>query len=461
MMSKSDFTSLGLKAELLASLETLSYQQMTPIQALSLPPVLEGRDVIGQGQTGSGKTAAFGLGVLQKLDVKRFRIQSLILCPTRELADQVAVEIRKLARALHNVKVLTLCGGAAIGPQIGSLEHGAHIIVGTPGRIEDHLRKGTLVLDYVDTLVLDEADRMLEMGFQDALENIVARIPGQRQTLLFSATFAEEIQRVARRLMQDPVMVEVAAKDTLSTIEQRFYKVGDGTDRLTALCLLLQEQRPVSALVFCATKRDVDDVWQQLSRRDFSALALHGDMEQRDRDQTLLRFSNNSVSILVATDVAARGLDISDLDLVINYHPARDTDTHVHRIGRTGRAGTQGLACTLFDNSDAHKIARLGLDKDPVARPDRLPAMSLLEQKTPYPVMVTLQIDGGKKQKLRPGDIVGALTSEGGISFDQIGKINVVDNASYVAVHHEALKTARQKLEQGKLKGRSFRVRKL
>lgn len=460
-MNKSDFTSLALKAELLDNLETLSYLQMTPIQAMSLPPVLEGRDVLGQGQTGSGKTAAFGLGVLEKLDVKRFRIQSLILCPTRELADQVAVEIRKLARTLHNVKVLTLCGGAAIGPQIGSLEHGAHIIVGTPGRIEDHLRKGTLLLDDVDTLVLDEADRMLEMGFQDALENIVARIPAKRQTLLFSATFTEEIQRVARRLMHDPVVVEVAAEDTLSTIEQRFFKVGDGTDRLTALCLLLQEQRPVSALVFCATKRDVDDVWNQLVKRDFSALALHGDMEQRDRDQTLLRFSNNSVSVLVATDVAARGLDISDLDLVINYHPARDTDTHVHRIGRTGRAGTQGLACTLFDSSDAHKIARLSLDRDPVSRPDRLPAMSLLEQKTPYPAMVTLQIDGGKKQKLRPGDIVGALTSEGGVSFDQIGKINVVNNASYVAVHHDAIKTARQKLEQGKLKGRSFRVRKL
>ena len=455
-----DFATLPLKPELLSNLASMAYHHMTPIQALSLPPVLEGRDVIARGRTGSGKTAAFGLGLLQKLDVKRFRIQTLVLCPTRELADQVAVEIRKLGRAMHNIKVLTLCGGAAIGPQIGSLEHGAHIIVGTPGRIEDHLRKNTLNLDDVDTLVLDEADRMLEMGFQESLETIVARIPEQRQTLLFSATFADEIQRIARRMMRDPVMIEVSDEENLSSIDQRFYRL-NSADRFTALCLVLQEVRPASALVFCTTKRDVDDVCQQLQRKDFSALALHGDMEQRDRDQTLIRFSNNSVSILVATDVAARGLDIDALDLVVNYHPARDSETHTHRIGRTGRAGSRGLACTLFDDSDAHKIARLAIDVDPVKNPQPLPPLGLLDKKTPYPAMVTLQIDGGKKQKLRPGDIVGALTSDGGISFEQIGKISVTDNSAYVAVRQDALRTAQQKLAQGKLKGRSFRVRQL
>lgn len=456
-----DFGSLELKPELFSNLESLGYVRMTPIQSLSLPPVLAGKDVIGQGKTGSGKTAAFGLGLLQKLDVKRFRIQTLVLCPTRELADQVAVEIRKLGRAMHNVKVLTLCGGAPIGPQIGSLEHGAHIIVGTPGRIEDHLRKGTLKLDDVDTLVLDEADRMLEMGFQDSLEAIVSQIPVTRQTLLFSATFAEDMQRVARSMMRDPVMVEVKAEEDGSSINQRFYKVGTQIDRLTALRLLLQDIRPESALVFCTTKRDVDDVCQQLQRNNFSAMALHGDMEQRDRDRTLILFSNNSVSVLVATDVAARGLDIDALDLVVNYHPARDTDTHIHRIGRTGRAGSQGLACTLFDESDAHKIARLPVPGDPVKNSQQLPKLSLLEQKTPYPAMLTLQIDGGKKQKLRPGDIVGALTSGGDITFEQIGKINVTDNSAYVAVRHDIANVAQQKLGAGKLKGRSFRVRKL
>lgn len=460
-MPKTDFASLQLKPELFSNLQSLGYDRMTPIQALSLPPVLAGKDVIGQGKTGSGKTAAFGLGLLQKLDVKRFRIQTLVLCPTRELADQVAIEIRKLGRAMHNVKVLTLCGGAPIGPQIGSLEHGAHIVVGTPGRIEDHLRKGTLKLDDVDTLILDEADRMLEMGFQDSLEAIVSHIPTARQTLLFSATFAEDMQQIARRMMRDPVMVEVEAEDDVSSIEQCFYKVGAEVDRLTALKLLLQEIRPESTLVFCTTKRDVDDVCQQLQRSNFSAMALHGDMEQRDRDRTLILFSNNSVSVLVATDVAARGLDIDALDLVINYHPARDTDTHTHRIGRTGRAGSRGLACTLFDDADAHKIARLAVTGDPVKNPKQLPRRSLLDQKTPYPPMQTLQIDGGKKQKLRAGDIVGALTSGGDISFEQIGKINVTDNSAYVAVRHDIAKVAQHTLTEGKLKGRSFRVRKL
>ncbi|MEX0738032.1 MAG: ATP-dependent RNA helicase DbpA [Pseudohongiella sp.] len=460
-MAKNDFASLQLKPELFANLETLDYTRMTPIQSLSLPSVLAGKDVIGQGKTGSGKTAAFGLGLLQKLDPKRFRIQTLVLCPTRELADQVAVEIRRLGRGMHNVKVLTLCGGAPIGPQIGSLEHGAHIIVGTPGRIEDHLRKGTLKLDHVDTLVLDEADRMLEMGFQEALEAIVSQIPATRQTLLFSATFADDMQRIARGMMRDPVMVEVDAEEDASSIDQRFYKVGGDVDRFTALRLLLQDIRPESALVFCTTKRDVDDVCQQLQRSNFSAMALHGDMEQRDRDRTLILFSNNSVSVLVATDVAARGLDIDALDLVVNYHPARDTDTHVHRIGRTGRAGSQGLACTLFDASDAHKIARLGVTGDPVKNPRLLPPLTLLDQKTPYPPMQTLQIDGGKKQKLRPGDIVGALTNNNEITFEQIGKINVTDNSAYVAVRQAVTKLAQQKLTDGKLKGRSFRVRKL
>jgi ATP-independent RNA helicase DbpA len=460
-MQDHSFSSLGLHSELLENLATLGYETMTPIQAQSLPAVLQGKDLIGQSQTGSGKTAAFGLGLLQKLDVKKFRIQALVLCPTRELADQVAGEIRKLGRSLHNIKVLSLCGGVPLGPQIGSLEHGAHIIVGTPGRIEDHLRKGTLVLEHVETLVLDEADRMLEMGFQESLDNIIAQLPEQRQTLLFSATFPAQIQAIAKRIMRDPVMVKVASDHDNTSITQTFYKVADDRQRLTALRLLLQHFRPASALVFCSTRRDVDNVTSQLQQHNFSALALHGDMDQKDRDQTLIRFTNNSVSILVATDVAARGLDIDALDMVVNYHIGRDAEIHTHRIGRTGRAGSTGIACTLFDDKESHKLARISVPGDPVKNPDNLPPMSLLDKKPPYPAMVTLQIDGGKKQKVRAGDIVGALTADGSITRDQLGKIQLADNWSFVAVTHAACKIALTKLTDGKLKGRSFRVRLL
>jgi len=458
-MHGTTFDRLGLRAELLSNLATLEYHKTTPVQALSLPPILAGKDVIGQGKTGSGKTAAFGLGLLQKLDVGRFRIQALVLCPTRELADQVATEIRRLGRALHNIKVLTLCGGVPIGPQIGSLEHGAHIVVGTPGRIEDHLRKGTLALHDVNTLVLDEADRMLEMGFQESLENIVSHVPPQRQTLLFSATFPDAIESLAGSLMQDPVLVTVDEKDTQPLITQHFYKVGAADDdRQRALRLLLQQYRPGSALVFCATRRDVDDVAAMLNKSDFSALPLHGDLEQRDRDQTLIRFTNGSVLVLVATDVAARGLDIDDLDMVINYHPARDAETHIHRIGRTGRAGSTGIACTLYTDREQHRLSTHGLL--PVT-PDALPPEDVLGKKTPYPVMVTLQIDGGRRQKLRPGDIVGALTRTSEITADQIGRIHVTDNQAYVAVHQSAAKSALDRLGQGQMKGRKFRVRRL
>ncbi len=458
-MQDTGFDPLGLRAELLANLATLEYHEMTPVQALSLPPIIAGKDVIGQGRTGSGKTAAFGLGLLQKLDVGRFRIQALVLCPTRELADQVATELRRLGRGLHNIKVLTLCGGVPIGPQIGSLEHGAHIVVGTPGRIEDHLRKGTLVLNEVDTLVLDEADRMLEMGFQASLDNIISHVPAQRQTLLFSATFPEAIENLAGSLLQNPERVTVDESASQPLITQHFYMVNsNGEDRHRALQLLLQQFRPASALVFCATRRDVDEVAAMLNSNDFSALPLHGDLEQRDRDQTLIRFTHGSVLVLVATDVAARGLDIDDLDMVINYHPARDAETHVHRIGRTGRAGSTGVACTLFTDREQHRLDRMGVLPGTA---DGLPSEAVLKQKTPYPVMVTLQIDGGRRQKLRPGDIVGALTRNSDIGADQIGRIHVTDNQAYVAVHQSAAKAALERLGHGQMKGRKFRVRKL
>jgi ATP-independent RNA helicase DbpA len=459
-VSATAFSSLKLHPSLIENLKSLDYAEMTPIQALSLPDILEGKDVIGQGKTGSGKTAAFGLGLLNRLDVERFRIQALVLCPTRELADQVAKEIRKLARSIHNIKVLTLCGGMPFGPQAGSLEHGAHIIIGTPGRIEDHLKRGTLKFNHVHTLVLDEADRMLEMGFQDTIEEIIEQTPEQRQTMLFSATFPKQIKKISNSIMQNPVMVKAPSLHDNSIIKQHFYTISDPY-RLTALRLLLQHYRSESTVIFCNTKRDTQQVADALLQNGYSALALHGDLEQRDRDKTLVRFANKSISVLVATDVAARGLDINAIDMVINYHIANDPEVHLHRIGRTGRAGSTGMACSLYSEAEAHRVALLDGDIDPINDTEELPPLSLLDNPPVVPMMSTILIDGGKKQKLRPGDILGALTGEQGIEGKQVGKIHIFDNWSYVAVAVDAVRPALRKLGSGKLKGRTFRSRQV
>jgi len=461
-LSTTDFSSLNLRTELLKNLATLNYTQMTPIQAQSLPPILEGKDVIGQGQTGSGKTAAFGLGLLNKLDVKRFRIQTLVLCPTRELAEQVSKEIRRLARGIHNIKILTLCGGASFGPQIGSLEHGAHIVVGTPGRIEDHLRKGTLRLENVDTLILDEADRMLDMGFQESIENIIEQAPReQRQTLLFSATFPAQIKSIAKRIMQNPVMVKVESTHDDSSIEQHFYSVKDDTQRLNAVQLLLLHHRPESTVIFCNTKIETKEVAEELLADGFDALAIHGDLEQVDRDQALLRFANKSASILVATDVAARGLDIDSLDAVFNYHIAHDPEQHLHRIGRTGRAGKKGIACSLISPKEDFKVEVLEGYLGTTITAENLPNRSELNFEPMQAPMATLRIDGGKKQKVRAGDILGALTGDHGLEGKDVGKIQLMDNWAYIAIKRELIKTALTRIANGKIKGRTFRVRQV
>lgn len=460
-MSQLAFSSLNLKADLLKNLKSMEYHEMTPIQQQSLPSVLAGKDVIAQGKTGSGKTAAFSLGILNQLNVKKFAIQSLVICPTRELADQVAKEIRKLARTIHNIKVLTLCGGMPFGPQIGSLEHGAHIIVGTPGRIEEHVRKQTLILDQVETLVLDEADRMLEMGFQDSLDAILEDCPKDRQNLLFSATFPEKIQEIASRIMQDPLLVKVESQEEHSNITQHFFKIENNEERLYAVRLLLMKYEPESAVLFCNTKRETQELADELSNYGFSTVALHGDLEQRDRDQTIVKFANKSASVLVATDVAARGLDIENLDAVINVQLARDSEVHVHRIGRTGRAGNNGLAFSLYTDKESYKKAQVEEYLGQSFEDKTLPSEKVLDKPPYYSDMVTLQIDGGKKQKVRPGDILGALTGKDGISGAEVGKINMFDNWAFVAVKRDSAKLALKKISEGKLKGRSFRVRRL
>ena len=455
-----DFTSLSLKSALLASIETLGYRQMTPVQAQSLPPMLEGRDVIAQAQTGSGKTAAFGLGLLQHLDVETTRLQALVLCPTRELADQVSKSIRKLAAAIPNVKLLTLCGGMPLGPQLASLTHDPHIVVGTPGRIQEHLKRGSLHGGGIKVLVLDEADRMLDMGFSEAIDDIVGRVAKHHQTLLFSATYPEEIRAVSKRLQRDPVEVTIDTVPDAVTIEQRFHEVEPAL-KLDALAQLLDGQGAEHALVFCNMRRDVDSVTAELDRRGFSALALHGDMEQRDRDEVLVRFANRSCSVLVATDVAARGLDIASLPLVVSYDIAHDPQTHTHRIGRTGRAGESGLAITLVTPRERPKAENIqavsgeSLPWRPLKiAPPRGKSLHLAPMKT-------LVIDAGRQDKLRPGDILGALTGDAGLDANDVGKIDVYATRAYVAIRRPLANKALERLRAGKIKGRNFRVRTL
>ena len=459
-MSQSSFSSTKLSDALLTNLASLGYEQMTPIQEQSLPTVLEGIDLIGQAKTGSGKTAVFALGLLSRLEVSNFSIQALVICPTRELADQVAHEVRRLARAIANVKVMSVCGGVAFAPQLSSLESGAHIVVGTPGRLQDHINKRTINLSQVNTLVLDEADRMLDMGFQDAVEAITADLPKQRQTLLFSATFPESIQSIAQRLMQRPVMVKIDNQLGNLDIDQTFHKI-ENKGRLKAVHLLLMEHEPESSIIFCNTKQEVQELSQSLRELGFGVLSLHGDLEQRERDIVLIRFSNKSTSILVATDVASRGLDIETVDLVINYQIARDSEVHVHRVGRTGRAGMAGTAARLYTDSDAFKLKVLGEQIGRYIENQPLPAKTVLNKTVSKPAMITLQINAGKKQKIRPGDILGALTGEAGLQGSDVGKIKITPMSSYVAVKRSIIKQALTKLQNGKIKGRSFKIRSL
>jgi len=454
------FAALSLHPNTLANLSQLGYAEMTPIQAASLPVALAGRDLIAQARTGSGKTAAFGLALLERLNPRRFAIQALVLCPTRELADQVAVEIRRLARALDNIKVVTLCGGVALRGQRASLENGAHIVVGTPGRVLDHLGRGTLALDALATLVLDEADRMLDMGFLEDISAVIRHCPAQRQTLLFSATYPAGIEQIACTFMRAPERISVTSAQNQTMIEQRFYEV-TRANRLGTVVKLLNHFRPESTLVFCNTRQQCRAVVEHLQQAGFSALALHGEMEQRERDQVLTQFLNRSISVLVATDVAARGIDVKELAAVINVDITPDPEVHVHRIGRTGRAGQPGLAWSLATLDDMAAVGRIEQYQGQAS------VWYSLEELTPRgsgPLMAnmtTLQILGGRKEKIRPGDVLGALTVDASFTREQIGKITVTDFATFVAVQRDVALAALHKLNSGRVKGKSVKARLL
>ncbi|QSZ40758.1 ATP-dependent RNA helicase DbpA [Sulfurimonas aquatica] len=447
-----NFSQLPLTPEMVKTLDSLGYKETTPIQEEALPFILEGKDVIAEAKTGSGKTAAFGIGLLSKLNVKKFRVQCLVLCPTRELADQVAKELRRIARFKHNIKILMLTGGESFGRQLGSLEHQAHIIVGTPGRVLKHLNKESLDLSNLETLVLDEADRMLDMGFIEEIQSLLAFAPKERQTLLFSATYDDEIKKISKEIQKDAVSIKTTHQEVANKITQEFYHTSKKMDTLVKV---LSHYKPENVIVFTNTKIEAKELAENLQNINIDALAIHGDLEQYERNDVLVQFANKSCSILVATDVAARGIDIKELSMVVNYDLPHGKETYTHRIGRTGRAGNEGLAITLYGSYEVEKVEDYKDDSRDFLEDSDLQESTNFEMR---PEFVTLVIEGGKKDKVRAGDLLGALTGDAGLAGSSIGKIDIYDRQSYVAIESKFIDDAHKRLNSGKIKGKKFSV---
>jgi len=456
-MSFLSFASLNIAPAQLKNLVLMGYEEMTAIQAEALPFALNGEDLIAQAKTGSGKTAAFGIPLLDNVNSLDTSVQALVVCPTRELSSQVAEELRRLAKYKENLKITVLCGGVSIGTQIKSLSHGSHVVVGTPGRLYDLLQKQHLDLSKAQTLVLDEADRMLEMGFKEQISDVIKFLPAQRQTMLFSATFPDDIVEISEQYQNEPQEIIVESHHARAVIDQQFY-ICQHNDKLPALVRLISANDFSQAMIFCNTKKLVAEVYQYLQDKGYSCLSLHGDMEQREREQVLIQFKHKSANFLVATDVAARGLDIEALPAVINYELPREQDTYVHRIGRTGRAGLEGVSLTIFTEKERFKLGKLGQKLDQVFEYesiDSLPNNRIIPRK---PEFVTLYISGGRKDKIRKGDILGALTKTANIEGKYIGQIDIAERSSYVAVSFDQARNASSRLNQSKIKGRKFKV---
>ncbi len=447
-----NFSELPLETSMLQTLDSLGYKSATPIQAQTLPLILENRDIIAEAKTGSGKTAAFGIGLLSNLEVKKFRVQSLVLCPTRELADQVAKELRRIARFKHNIKILMLTGGESFGKQLGSLSHQAHIVVGTPGRVLKHLNKGSLELTNLKTLVLDEADRMLDMGFLEEVESVINFAPKERQTLLFSATYDATIMQISKKIQRDAVVVKTTHEEVANRIKEEFVATANKEE---SFIKILSEYKPRNVIVFTNTKIEAKELAENLQKRKIDALAIHGDLEQYERNDVLVQFANHSCPILVATDVAARGLDIKELSMVVNFDLPHTTETYTHRIGRTGRAGAEGIAITLYGSYENEKVEEYRDEKRLFIDDSELKGSLNFELK---PEFVTLVIEGGKKDKLRAGDLLGALTGDAGLAGSSIGKIDIYDRQAYVAIETRYIDDAYKRLKSGKIKGKKFSI---
>ncbi|NTX34340.1 ATP-dependent RNA helicase DbpA [Myxococcus sp. CA033] len=458
-----DFATLELSPPLLQVIAELGFQAATPIQAQSIPVLLKGKDLVGQARTGSGKTAAFALPMLQHVQLQDRRLQGLVLCPTRELCAQVAGEIRKLGRRLPGLQILVLAGGQPIRPQLEALEKGVHIAVGTPGRVIDVLEREALETKRLGTVVLDEADRMLDMGFREDMERIIGAMPSRRQTVLFSATFPPDIAALSRAFQKDPVRVTVEDTEATPAIRQVRYdtKPEDKTQQLLRVLRLYQ---PSSAIVFCNHKATVVELTKALSDAGVSVDGLQGDLEQFERDRVMAKFRNLTTRVLVATDVAGRGIDVEALDAVVNFDMPFQPEPYVHRIGRTGRAGRTGLAIALVAPNDKRKVEEieqsLGLKLEPGDAAE-------LEAAASKPGSLgsdweTLYISAGRKDKMRPGDILGALTGEaGGFAATDVGKIEIQDHIAYVAVARRVAKMAFQRLSEGRIKGRKHKIERV
>jgi len=427
---------------MLKNLNNLGYISPTPIQEKALPIALNKQDVLAKAKTGSGKTAAFGIPLLLELDVKKkYETSSIVLAPTRELADQVAKELRKLAAFQENIKILTLCGGTPMRGQIHSLDHGVHIIVGTPGRILALLKKESLKLDYIKTLVLDEADRMLDMGFFEDIEQIINYTPKEKQTLLFSATFDEKILEFSKSIQKERIEVEVEAEK--STIQERFFKFSEEGFEKAIL-----HYKPETCIIFCNTKIKCKELEERLQSKNYDALSLHSDLEQIDRDETLLEFTHKSCTFLIATDVAARGLDIPNVDLVINYDLPKGEEVYTHRIGRTGRMDKEGIAVSFVRGYEEYLDITL----------EDINSLHVDSPRSYQAKMTTLCIDGGKRDKIRAGDILGALIKDMGVDGKHIGKITINRKDSYVSIAKEYADDVFEKIKKSKIKNRSLRV---
>ncbi|MFC1510211.1 ATP-dependent RNA helicase DbpA [Candidatus Omnitrophota bacterium] len=453
-----DFKSVGLNKEMLDNLKSLGYLEMTPIQAQGLPFILSDQDFMGQANTGSGKTAAFALGILSKLDVTNCVPQGLVLVPTRELAEQVANEIRRLARFTNNIKVLALSGGSKEHTKIKSLKQGAHIIVGTSGRILKLLETGMLRAHDIKVLVLDEADRLLELGSIEEINRIAAFTPRNRQTMLFSATLPHGISKLSESIQdEDVACVTIDSQHQTNTIEKLFFKAVNKNDTLLQV---LRTYNPESCIIFCNSKASCKKVAEYLNNKNMEALQIHSDLEQQDRTLFLLKFDNKSCRILVATDLVSRGLDVKDVGAIVNYDLPVNQELFVHRIGRTGRAGKQGLALSLYTDQDSWMLenisAYLKIDCNVV----EINIKAKIQSNVLVPSMSTIYISGGRKDNLRPGDILGALTRDEGLKGVDVGKIHILELNSYVAVRHEKLDFAIEHLKLGKIKGKNFKVGK-
>ncbi|MGZ3796774.1 MAG: ATP-dependent RNA helicase DbpA [Pseudobdellovibrionaceae bacterium] len=457
-----DFSTLPLSPELLTVVRELGYEKLTPIQAASIPHLLVGKDLVGQAKTGSGKTAAFALPILNKIALPDHHLQALILCPTRELASQVVTEMRKLGRRQEGLQVAALTGGVPLRSQRETLENGVHIAVGTPGRILDLLQRGSIDLTQIKTLVLDEADKMLEMGFEDELKAILKEIPRSRQTVFFSATFPETIQMLSHKHQKNPIQVAIESSQETAPLIEQFVYPAEPEEKISTLLRVLQQHPSNSTIVFCNMKAEVNELAKTLAARDISSACLHGDLDQRERDRVMAMFRNGSHRILIATDVAARGLDIENLELVINFDLPLQPEIYVHRIGRTGRAGRSGVAVSLATSREALRVVEIEkfTGKKFTRRTLGFKNQHGLGKDLRESAMKTISISGGRKDKLRPGDILGALTGEaGGLSASQVGKIEIQDRTSYVAIQAAVADMAFERLRQGRIKGQKFQIK--